>query len=67
MQTKPGPNGQVLASVHGHLLALPQVCAEILRELAQIGEQASGEAVQRAVLSVPLGYTPLERASPESR
>jgi actin-like ATPase involved in cell morphogenesis len=65
VRTQQGPNGQVLASVHGHLLALPQVCAEIFRELVRIGEQASGEPVQRAVLSTPVGYTPIERAAIE--
>lgn len=63
--TQRGPNDQVLARVHGQLLAMPQVCAEIFRRLCVIGERATGVPVQRVVLSAPAGYSPSERAAIE--
>lgn len=63
--THRGPNGQVLATVHGQVLAMPQVCAEVFRRLRVIGERASGIPVDRVVISAPVGYSPLERAAIE--
>jgi actin-like ATPase involved in cell morphogenesis len=51
-----GPGGQILADVYGQTLALSQVCAEIFRRAATIGEQATGTRVERVVLSAPVGF-----------
>jgi molecular chaperone DnaK len=51
-----GPNGQVIADIHGSPLAMPQVCAELFRHAARVGEQETGEKVRRVVISAPVEY-----------
>ncbi len=57
-----GPGGQIIADVFGQTVAMTQVCAEIFRRAAMIGERASGSRVERVVLSAPVGFGP-ERAA----
>ncbi len=56
VETSAGPNGQVVAEIHGEQVAIPQVCAEVFRELARIGERATGARVQDVVLSAPVTF-----------
>ena len=58
--TERGPNGQVLVRVDGEQLAVPQVCSEIFRRLARIGERSTGMPVERVVIALPVGYGPAE-------
>lgn len=57
-----GPGGQITADVYGQTLAITQVCAEVFRRAAEIGERACGSRVEQVVLSAPVGFGP-ERAA----
>lgn len=57
-----GPGGQILADVYGSTIAIPQVCSEIFKRVAQIGEKATGIPVRRVVLTAPVGYHDERRA-----
>lgn len=54
--TRAGPNGMVVADVHGDTLAMPQVCAEVFKHAADLGVGVTGEPIRRVVLSVPVEY-----------
>jgi actin-like ATPase involved in cell morphogenesis/Tfp pilus assembly protein PilZ len=56
VRTKAGPGGEVIAEIFGEPIAIPQVCSEIFRRIAQIGEHASGIPVKRVVIAAPVGY-----------
>jgi molecular chaperone DnaK len=60
---KEGPKQSVLVDVHGASYGLPEVSAFVLRRAKQIAEQALGEAVDRAVITVPANFNELQRAS----
>jgi molecular chaperone DnaK len=54
--TRAGPNGMVVADVHGDTLAMPQVCAEVFKHAAELGVGETGQPIRRVVLSVPVEY-----------
>ena len=54
--TRAGPNGMVVADVHGDTLAMPQVCAEVFKHAAGLGVDVTGQPIRRAVISVPVEY-----------
>jgi actin-like ATPase involved in cell morphogenesis len=51
-----GPGGTVVAEIYGQQLAIPQVCTEVFRRVAEIGWRASGVPVERVVLSAPVAF-----------
>jgi len=56
LRTSAGPNGEVVADVHGETITIPQVCAEIIRYVAAIGSAGAKTTVERIVLSVPTSF-----------
>ena len=50
-----------LVDMYGEKLAVPQLCAEILREARLSAQQAVGCSVERAVLTVPVGFDEVQR------
>jgi actin-like ATPase involved in cell morphogenesis len=57
-----GPNGLVVSQIYGETLAIPQVCSEIFRRIAEVGTRGSGQPVQQIVISTPVGYQEERRA-----
>ncbi|MBW2736516.1 MAG: Hsp70 family protein, partial [Deltaproteobacteria bacterium] len=55
-------NGELILVPGGARLTALQVCAEIFRELAAIGQHATGVAVARAVISAPASFDEQQRA-----
>lgn len=65
VQLERGPQGQVTAQPHGERIAMPQVAAEVLRHLMEIGQAATGVPVRRAVFSAPVRFGEHERQAIE--
>ncbi|MFO0677334.1 MAG: Hsp70 family protein [Polyangiaceae bacterium] len=57
------PGGGAQVAVRGHTYSLPEISAFVLRRARQIAEQALGEPVDRAVITVPANFNELQRAA----
>jgi molecular chaperone DnaK len=60
---KEGPKESVLVEARNATYGLPELSAFVLRRAKQVAEQALGEAVERAVITVPASFNELQRAS----
>ncbi len=58
---RPSPLGSVLLEVGGRELTPVQVSARVLQKVKQVAEQALGESVERAVISVPAHFNDVQR------
>ena len=58
---RPSPLGSVLLEIGGKELTPVQVSARILQRVRQVAEEALGETVRRAVISVPAHFTDIQR------
>jgi molecular chaperone DnaK (HSP70) len=58
---KPSPLGSVLIEVAGRELTPVQVAARVLGKIKQVAEQALGESVEKAVISVPAHFNDVQR------
>ena len=58
-----GPDGEAAVQFAGREYSLQQVSALILREMREMASQALGEAVARAVVTVPAYYNEHQRAA----
>ena len=56
-----GPNGDARIRVQGKVYAVPEVSAHVLRHMRQIAEEALGETVDRAVITVPAYFNDQQR------
>ena len=56
VRLKAGPGGLVISEIYGEPLALPQVCAEVFRRIAEIGQRACSVPVRRVVLAAPVAF-----------
>ena len=61
--TETGPGGQVIFRIGGQPLAVPQVCAAIIRHAAQIAEQRLGARVRKAVFTMPVTFAAEQQAA----
>src|SRR5260221_6269814 len=62
-ELRQGPNGATLVATRGEPLSLPEVSAFVLRRAKAIAEQALGDRVERAVITVPANFNDLQRAA----
>jgi molecular chaperone DnaK len=62
-RTETGPGGQVILLIGGQPLAVPQVCAAIIREATQIAEKRLGARVRKAVFSMPVTFAAEQQAA----
>lgn len=62
MRTSKGPGGMIVADIYGQQTAMPQIASEIFKQIARIGERATGIPVKRVVLSGPVGYVDERKA-----
>ena len=60
---KEGPGHGPLVVARGHEYTLPEISAFVLTRAKQIAEKALGEAVERAVITVPANFNELQRAA----
>jgi len=51
-----GPSGQLVAELHGEQVAMPQICAEVIRAIARLAERELGQKVRWAVISAPISF-----------
>jgi molecular chaperone DnaK (HSP70) len=58
---RPSPLGSVLLEVGGRELTPVQVSARVLQKVKQVAEQALGESVEKAVISVPAHFNDVQR------
>jgi molecular chaperone DnaK (HSP70) len=58
---KPSPLGSVLIEVAGRELTPVQVAARVLGKIKQVAEQALGESIEKAVVSVPAHFNDVQR------
>lgn len=58
-----GPKDSTLLKVRGNTYALPELSAFVLRRAKKISEDAIGNVVDRAVITVPANFNELQRAS----
>ncbi len=58
---RPSPLGSVLLEVAGRELTPVQVAARVLGKIKQVAEQALGESVEKAVISVPAHFNDVQR------
>jgi actin-like ATPase involved in cell morphogenesis/Tfp pilus assembly protein PilZ len=63
LRTEVGPGGQVVFQIGGQPLAVPQVCAAIVRHAVQIAEKRLGTRVRKAVLSMPVTFAEEQQAA----
>ena len=57
----PGPHGDARIRVQGRVLAVPEVSAHILAHLKQVAEEATGDVVDGAVITVPAYFNDQQR------
>ena len=57
------PKRQPMVVARGEHYALPEISAFVLRRAKQIAENALGETVERAVITVPANFNDLQRAA----
>jgi molecular chaperone DnaK len=62
-RTETGPGGQVIFQIGGQPLAVPQVCAAIIRQATQIAEKRLGSRVRKAVFSMPVTFAAEQQAA----
>ena len=60
-EIKPSPMGGVLIDVGGRELTPVQISARVLQRIKEAAEQALGESVQSAVISVPAHFNDVQR------
>lgn len=53
-----GPGDQVLIEMHREPFAVPQLCAYLLAAARRNAERVLGQSVERAVITVPVSFTP---------
>ena len=58
---RPSPMGSVTLEVGGRDLTPVQVSARVLQKIKNVAEEALGEAVERAVISVPAHFNDVQR------
>ncbi len=58
-----GPKEGVAVTARGENYTLPEISAFVLRRAKQVAEEALGEAVDRAVITVPANFNDLQRAA----
>ncbi len=56
-----GPNGDARVRVQGKVYTLPEVSAYVLQHMRRIAEEATGEVVDRAVITVPAYFNDMQR------
>ena len=56
-----GPNNGVRVRVLGHVYSLPQISALVLKEMKEIAENYLGQAVTKAVITVPAYFNDNQR------
>lgn len=62
-QMREGPGQATLVVGRGETYTLPEISAFVLRRAKQVAEAALGEAVERAVITVPANFNDLQRAA----
>jgi molecular chaperone DnaK len=62
-ELKEGPGQGALVVARGQEYTLPEISAFVLRRAREIAEQALGEVVDRAVITVPANFNELQRAA----
>jgi molecular chaperone DnaK len=62
-ELKEGPGQGPLIRARGQDYTLPEISAFVLKRMRQIAETALGNAVERAVITVPAHFNELQRAS----
>jgi molecular chaperone DnaK len=62
-ELREGAKNSTLVVARGETYALPEMSAFVLRRAKAIAEQALGETVDRAVITVPANFNDLQRAS----
>ncbi len=62
-EMKEGPGHAPIVVSRGNEYTLPEISAFVLKRAKQIAEQALGEPVERAVITVPASFNELQRAS----
>ncbi len=62
-ELREGPGRATFVVVRGETYTLPEISAFVLRKAKSIAEQALGESVERAVLTVPANFNDLQRAA----
>jgi molecular chaperone DnaK len=62
-ELKEGPGQGPLVVSRGQEYTLPEISAFVLKRAKQIAEQALGESVDRAVVTVPANFNELQRAA----
>ena len=58
-----GPNDVVRVMLRGELFTMPEISAFVLRKAKAIAEAALGDAVDRAVVTVPANFNELQRSA----
>ncbi|HND32557.1 MAG TPA: Hsp70 family protein, partial [Myxococcota bacterium] len=56
-----GENGDVRVRVQGRLYSPPEISAHVLRHMKKIAEDASGEVIDQAVITVPAYFNDAQR------
>ena len=56
VRTQAGPNGMIIADIYGEPVAMPQVSAEIFRQISRVCEEAIGSPAAKVVISAPVAY-----------
>jgi molecular chaperone DnaK len=62
-ELREGPKGGTVVCARGEQLSLPEISAFVLRQAKAIAEEALGEPVERAVVTVPANFNDLQRAA----
>lgn len=57
-ETAVGPDGNIVVDMWGEHYALPQICAYLLSAARQTAERHLGDPVERAVVTVPVSFSP---------
>jgi len=58
-----GPGNAALVVARGETYTLPEISAFVLRKAKQFAEEALGQPVERAVITVPANFNDLQRAA----
>ncbi len=62
-EMREGPGNAALVVARGESYTLPEISAFVLRKAKQVAEQALGESVEQAVITVPANFNDLQRAA----
>jgi molecular chaperone DnaK len=62
-ELRESPNGGVLVVARGETYTLTEISAFVLREVRRVAEQALGQVVTRAVITVPAAFNELQRSA----